>query len=47
MVYHHFVKFDGFRYCSSRYIMFLFCHVIRQGHIIKGSGDYKYRSPLR
>ena len=46
MVYHHLVKFGGLRYCSSTN-MFLVCHVIKQDHMIKGSGDYNDRSPLR
>ena len=39
MVCHHLVKFGGHRYCSSRGIMLLLCHVIKQDHVIKGSGD--------
>ena len=47
MVYHHLAKFGGHRYCISRDIMFLICNVIKQGHIIKRSGDYNDRSPSR
>ena len=47
MVYHHFIKFGGHRYCSSRDIMFLVCHVIKQDPIIKGSGDYYDRRPVK
>ena len=47
MIYHHYAKFGGHRYCSSRDIMILVCHVIKQDHIIKGSGDYYIRSPSR
>ena len=36
----------GHRYCSSRDITFLVCHVIKQGHVIKGSGDYINRCCL-
>ena len=43
-VYHHLAKFGGHRRCSSRNI-FLVYHVIKQDHIIKGSGDYNDRGP--
>ena len=46
MVCHHLAKFGGHRYCSSRDITFLVCHVIKQGHVIKGSGDYINRCCL-
>ena len=36
MVCHHLVKFGGYRSCSSRDIIFLICHVIKQDHVIKG-----------
>ena len=47
IAYHHLAKFGDHRYCSSRNVMFLVCHVIRQDLIIKGSGDYKDRNPSR
>ena len=28
-------------------VMFLICHVIKQDHIIKGSGDYNDRIPSK
>ena len=34
------------RYCSSG-DRFLFCHVIKQDHMIKDGGDSKDRSPSR
>ena len=40
MVYHNFDKFDGHKYCSTRDMMFLFYHVIKQDHIIQWSEDY-------
>ena len=46
MVYHHFAKFGGHSYCSSK-DMFLVCHVIKQDLIIKGSCDYNDRIPSR
>ena len=47
MVYHHFAKFGDHKYCSSRDIFFLVCHVIKQDHIIKGSDKYNNRRPSR
>ena len=44
---HHFAKFDGHRYCTSRCRVFLVCHVIKQDYLIKGSSDHSNRSPLR
>ena len=42
MVCHHLAKFSGPRYCSSRDMMLLVCHVIkRENRVIKGSVDYK------
>ena len=35
----------GHRYCSSRRDIFLLRHVIKQNHVIKGSGDYNDTSP--
>ena len=45
-VSHLLAKFGGHRFCSSR-DMFLFCHVIKQHHIIKGSGVYNNWNPLK
>ena len=36
MVYHHFPKFSGHKYCSSKN-WFLVFHVIKKDHVIKGS----------
>ena len=47
MVYHCLAKFGGHGHCSSRDIMCLVCHVIKQDHIIKGSGDYNVRNPSK
>ena len=47
MIYHHLAKFGGHSYCSSKDIMFLVCHVIKQDHAIKGSGDSNDSSPSR
>ena len=44
MLCHHLAKFGGHRYRSSRNILFLVCHAIKQDHVIKGSGDYNDRS---
>ena len=44
---HDLAKFDSHRYCGSRDVMFLLCHVIWQDHVIKGSGDYSNRNPLK
>ena len=46
MLYHNLTKFGDHRYFSSR-DMFLVCHVIKQGHIIKGLDGYKDRSPSK
>ena len=46
MVCHHLSKFGDHRYCSNR-DMFLVCHVIKQVDVIKVSGGYNDRSPLR
>ena len=40
MVCHHLPKFGDHRYCTSRDIKFLVCHVIKKDQMIKGSGDY-------
>ena len=40
-------KFVDHRYCSSRFMMFLVCHVIKKDHVIIGSGDYNDRRPLK
>ena len=48
MVFHHLAaKFGGDRYCSSKDIIFLVCHVMKQDHRIKGSVDYNNRSLSR
>ena len=47
MLYHHLARFDSHRCCSSRDIMFLVCHMIKQDHITKESGDYNDRRPSR
>ena len=47
MVCHHLTKFGVHRYCSSRDVMFLVCHVIKQDHVIERSGDYNDRNPSR
>ena len=36
----------GHRYCSSRDMEFLVCHMTKQDHLIKGSGDYNNKEPL-
>ena len=33
-------RFGGRRYCGSKDIMLLVCHVISQHHVIKGSCDF-------
>ena len=38
MVCHDLANFGGHRHCSSRYV--LVCHVIKEDHLNKGSGDY-------
>ena len=45
MICHHLAKFGSHRYCTSRDEILLFCHVIEQDHMIKGSDDYNGRSP--
>ena len=47
MVCHHLAKFGGHRYCSSRNIKFLICHVIKQDLVIQGAGGYNNRSPSK
>ena len=47
MAFHHLAKFGGHRYCNSRNIMFLVCHVIKHDQVNKGSGDYSDRRPLK
>ena len=47
MVYHHLAKFGGHSYASSKDIMSLVYHVIKQDHTIKGSGYYNDSSPSR
>ena len=44
MVCHHLAQFRGHRYCGSRDMIFLVCHVIYQDHVIKGSGEYINRA---
>ena len=39
MACHHLAKFGGHRYCGSRNVMFLVCHLIYQNHVIKGSDE--------
>ena len=46
MVYHHLAKFSAHSYFCIR-DMFLVYHMIKQDHIIKESGDYNGKSPLR
>ena len=45
MVCHHLGKCGGHKYCTSRDIMFLVYHVIKQDHVNKGSAGYNKRSP--
>ena len=45
-VSYHPLKFGGNRYCGSGN-MFLVCHVILQGYVIKGSCDFMGRNPSR
>ena len=47
MACHLIIKFGDHRYGSSRYIMILVCHVIKQDHVVKGCSDCKKRNPLR
>ena len=47
MVCHQNTEFSGHRYCSSRHIMVLVCHVIDQHHEIKGTVDYNDTNPSR
>ena len=42
---HYFATFGGHKYCSSRDILFLGCHVIKQEHVMKGSCDYDEWTP--
>ena len=37
MVSQHLSKFGDQKYCSSRDIMFLVCHVVKKVHKVKGS----------
>ena len=46
-MFNHLAKFGGHRYYSSKDIMFLVCHVIKQNDVIKGSGKYNDRSTSR
>ena len=46
MVCQFLAKFDGHWCCSSR-DMVLVCHLNKHDHVIKGSGDYKDKSPSR
>ena len=39
-MWNHSDKFSGHRYCDSRDIMGLVCHVILLDHVIKGTRDY-------
>ena len=45
MVCHHLAIFGGRKICTSRDKMLLLCHVIKQVHVVEGSGDYNNRSP--
>ena len=45
MVCHHFAKFGCHSYCSSGDV--LVYHMIKQNHVINGSGDSNNRSPFR
>ena len=42
---HHSAKFGEHRYCVSKFIMVLTCHVLSQYHVIKGLCDFMGRSP--
>ena len=45
MLYHHIAKFgDQVTIGIVVVEMFLVCHVIKQDHIVKGSGDYEDKS---
>ena len=44
---YHPAKFGGHWHCGSGDIMVLACHVVSQGHLIKGSYDLMGRSPSR
>ena len=46
MVCHHPAKFGGNRFCTSRDIL-LVCHVIKQDHVVTGSGDYDNKNPSK
>ena len=41
-VNYHPTNFGGHRYCGSRDIMILVCHMISQDHVIKGKGYVTY-----
>ena len=45
MVCHQLVKFGGHRYCSSRDVIFLVCHMIKQENIVKG--EVKVEAPQK
>ena len=47
MVCHHLAKFGGHSYSNSIDIIFLICHGVKQDHLIKRSGGYSDKSPLR
>ena len=40
MVKRHLTKFVGHKYFNSRDVMVLVSHLIKQDHVIKGSGNY-------
>ena len=42
----HSARFGGHRHCGSGDRLVLVCHVISENHVIKGSCDFKSRSPL-
>lgn len=41
---HHPTKFSGHRNCSDGKIIVLICHVILQGHAVKGFDDFMVES---
>ena len=47
MSYLHFAKFGVHKYRSSRDIMFLVFHLIKQDYISKGLDEYNDRRPSR
>ena len=47
MVFNYSAKFGGHRYFRSRDIMLLVCHVIKQDHVIRGSGGYYGKNPSK